>query len=336
MKNNTTYIKLLIINIFIILNFSYSQNFPHPINDPNWDLIFEDDFSSSSIDANKWLLLNDVNFGYGLNSWNNDNNHISISNNKLKLTSTYESTPHFGNNFVGGYVRTHQNFNQNDFFEVSCRLQSIPGSFPAAWVWSGIGECDFNDYREIDIMEHFGFWENHIQTGIHFCDGPYVRHNNGGGITKWTGSFAVSNGNFHTYSCFWGINDILFYINNSLHNTVNNNGRVILTAPLAINQAVGAIDNNGTIPSSSNLPASLEVDWVKVYRLRCDNNVSVNEIPDFNTFNYSVKKNISLSGATTVPVNEEISLRAEEFIELRSGFEVPNNTTFSLDINTCD
>lgn len=34
------------------------------------------------------------------------------------------------------------------------------------------------------------------------------------------------------------------------------------------------------------------VDYVKVYGLKCDKHTIINEIPDFSTYNYKVKKSI--------------------------------------------
>lgn len=336
-------IKLVIVFGFLVKMIYSQQNFPHPSNDPNWILVFEDDFSSPTINTSKWFLYNGENFGFGESSWSNDANHISIENNKLKLTATYENTPHFGRNFVGGYVRTHRLFQQNDYVEASCKVTTIGGSFPAAWIWYGLGDCSLNDYREIDFMEHFGYYQNSIQTGIHYCDDYFQRHsveNEENGETKFTLNFPVSSGGFYTYSTFWGKADVNFYMNNHLINHVKNNGKVVSNGVLALNQAVGRIGHlsNSPYPPATNFPISMYVDWVKAYTLKCGNNSQViNEINNFSTYNYSVKKSITMSNQTSFagsPAN--ISLMAEDFIELKEGFEIPNNKNFALTIVKCN
>ena len=77
------------------------------------------------------------------------------------------------------------------------------------------------------------------------------------------------------------------------------------------------------------------VDYVKVYQLKCDKNTVVTKIPNFNTYNYAVKKSISLSGATIIPKSSNISLRATDFIELKPGFETPLGTEMYLDVSPC-
>jgi hypothetical protein len=78
------------------------------------------------------------------------------------------------------------------------------------------------------------------------------------------------------------------------------------------------------------------VNYVKVYDLKCDKNTVVNEIYNFNTYNYAVKKSITMSGATTIPTNSNISLRANDFIKLEAGFYAPAGTTLYLDVSPCE
>jgi hypothetical protein len=63
----------------------------------------------------------------------------------------------------------------------------------------------------------------------------------------------------------------------------------------------------------------------------------ITQITNFSSFNYTVKKSITLSGTTTIPNGQNISLRAQDFIEFKDGFVLPNS---SMDIvfntNECD
>jgi hypothetical protein len=61
----------------------------------------------------------------------------------------------------------------------------------------------------------------------------------------------------------------------------------------------------------------------------------VNEIFDFSNFYFAVKKSITLSGLTIVPPNANITLRATDYIILNQGFEIPLETEFCLEINSC-
>lgn len=80
------------------------------------------------------------------------------------------------------------------------------------------------------------------------------------------------------------------------------------------------------------------VDQVNVYQIDCmDKNVVVNDISNFSTYNYSLKRSISLTNATTLPSNSDIVLYAREFIELDNGFSVPIGTSLYLDVfDSCE
>jgi hypothetical protein len=80
------------------------------------------------------------------------------------------------------------------------------------------------------------------------------------------------------------------------------------------------------------------VNQINAYELKsdCDNNTALNEILDFEAYDYKVKKSITMSNATTIPQGNNISLRASDFIELKAGFEVPLGAELYLDINPCD
>jgi len=77
------------------------------------------------------------------------------------------------------------------------------------------------------------------------------------------------------------------------------------------------------------------VDYVKVYGLKCDKHTIINEIPDFSAYDYKVKKSITLGSGTTIPAGTDISLRANDYIELLSGFEVPAGGQLYLDVSPC-
>lgn len=78
------------------------------------------------------------------------------------------------------------------------------------------------------------------------------------------------------------------------------------------------------------------IDQANIYRLICDCEEQIDEIYDFVNYQYGVKKSISLSGMTHLPQNDNVCLRARDFIELSNGFEVPLGTEFYADVNPYD
>jgi hypothetical protein len=105
--------------------------------------------------------------------------------------------------------------------------------------------------------------------------------------------------------------------------------------PLRIIMSVVLHDTGDDCPPTSNsvFPNYMYVDQANVWRLKCDKYTIVNEIPDFNTYHYAVKKSITLSGTTTIPANSDISLRATDSIDLKPGFEVQTGRELFLDVN---
>ena len=57
---------------------------------------------------------------------------------------------------------------------------------------------------------------------------------------------------------------------------------------------------------------------------------------NFNTYNYAVKKSISLSGVSSLSLGQNVFLRATDFIELKAGFEVPLGAELYLDVTPCE
>lgn len=84
-----------------------------------------------------------------------------------------------------------------------------------------------------------------------------------------------------------------------------------------------------SISETSILPNYMYIDQINGYVINCqDKNLVINEISDFNTYNYTIKKSISLSGLTSLQAHSSVSLYASDFISLGCGFQVPLGTTF--------
>jgi beta-glucanase (GH16 family) len=334
---------ILVASLNILFN-SLNCQINHPSNDPNWVLIFNENFNT--LNRTIWNVIDDsrANVGFGEASFRDNNNNVQIQNGILRLTANNQS--YLGANYTGGMLRSIQTFNRNTFIESRIRLRTIPGSFPAFWLWRGNGGCQTNDYNEIDIMEHFGCWSNHNQSGIHYCiNGQRANYpiNVQTPHLQWTEA-NISNNQYHTYAAFWQRENIHFYIDESKTHIINNlrpNNTPIIQFPMPIilNQSIGnasCVPNGGFVaPNPNNFPITLETDWVRVYQLNCDRNTVITQIPNFNTFNWAVKRSYSLSNTTTVPTNFNVSLMARDFIDLNNGFEIPNNTNFSITTIDC-
>ena len=106
--------------------------------------------------------------------------------------------------------------------------------------------------------------------------------------------------------------------------------------PVRLIMNIAVAKGKGLQPETSPyFEEKMLVDYVKVYGLKCDKHTTINEIPDFSSYDYKVKKSITLGSGTTIPTGTDISLRANNFIELRPGFEVPSDGRLYLDVSPC-
>jgi hypothetical protein len=142
---------------------------------------------------------------------------------------------------------------------------------------------------------------------------------------------------WHTYAVEWDRDKIIYYVDGIairtvINSNIDNYGASIID-PVRIMLGSGVA--SGFLLDNSYFEEYKYVDYVKVYQLKCDKNTAIAQIPNFNTYNYAVKKYISLSNTTTIPPNSNITLRAAEYIELTHGFEVPLGSELYLDVSPC-
>jgi len=327
-------IDLKYIKLMLVLLMSYciaiSQT---PETDPNFYLIFEDDFNT--LNLTKWMVWENP-------PWDGDTTkpyfssriqNVSVNNGVLKLSMFQDG--YMGYRYSSGAIRSKQSFYPGSYLVSRAQITNDQ-SIPAFWLWEGDGGCNNGDFREIDILEWFGNIKE-SSSNFHFCEIGCTPDpdENGDKCRRFIEHhYKIPNEfSYHTYECFWNSNKTTFVLDGITINERN--------TPPQLNQSMKIDNGNGYGVSykNVNIPSSISMDFftdfIRVYRLHEDCNTDIVEISNFSTYLYAVKKSIKLSGATTVPVNNEIHLRANEFIELNNGFEVPNNTTISFNTNEC-
>ena len=128
----------------------------------NWQLVWSDEFGSSSLDATKWTHS----IGTGDWGWGNgelqyyQSNNTTISNGKLTIEAKEEPQGITGQWGVPYYYSSSKitTYNKFDFRygKVEARIKSIDGEgfWPAFWLLPN-GGC-WPENGEIDIMEQWG------------------------------------------------------------------------------------------------------------------------------------------------------------------------------------
>ena len=212
-------------------------------NEATYVLIFEDEFNGTTLDSNKWNIVQGVVRDpqhEHEQQWYSDDN-IDVSDGTLKLKATKE--PVFQKTYsiwedIGPVTYT-QNFEyksasieskhkfETGIVEMRCKVPKGVGFFPAFWLYGGgpPNEYGMNDFSEIDIWE---MWNPHhditgeLQTNrlaeevyfnIHHYD-PGT-----GGNVNCPGFFYDGTDfsqDFHTFTCVWDGYKIEWYIDGDL------------------------------------------------------------------------------------------------------------------------
>jgi beta-glucanase (GH16 family) len=229
--------------------------------------VWADEFSTNGIpDVSKWTFETGGG-GWGNNEleyYTNGNNAV-VENGVLKIVAKKET--------VGGrnYTSTRMiSKNKGDWkygrFEIKAKIPKGLGTWPAIWLlatdnvyggWPSSGE--------IDIMENVGFDQDNIHFTLH--NKTYNGENGKGNALKIPGASDA----FHIYRCDWTPAGIRGFIDDQQYFEYNNDNGGFATWPydqkffMILNIAVGGNWGGQQGVDDSIFPATMEIDYVKVY-----------------------------------------------------------------------
>lgn len=237
---------------------------------PNYQLIWSDEFNSTgSFDTAKWEHA-----PRGTVAWNKyltpSSNYVSQDGSNLLLRMDNAIIAGDAIPYHSGGVRSMGKFNiAYGKIEVRAKFTQGQGSWPAIWMMPEPAiahSTGWPAYGEIDIMEHVNNEANIHQT-IHNSS---VTNVNGGSTATHAAAYTTTA--FNTYSIEWDPLAVKFYVNGILqytYNKISSGGwqQYPFDVPfyIILNQAGGA-GWPGAI-TDSNLPFSMQVDYVRVYKL---------------------------------------------------------------------
>lgn len=257
----------------------------------DWELVWNDEFDQSGDDLNdygvnldNWGFQNGTGTEYGLTDWGNNEQqyyqeqNATVQDGKLVIEAKKETVE--GKPYTSTRLFTKDKFSQKyGKFEARMKLPLGNGLWPAFWL---LPETDiYNGWAasgEIDIMEARGRIPNEIGGAIHY-GGNWPNNKYSGGTYYFEEGTSISD--FHVYSVEWEPGEIRWYVDGELFHTETNwygqsNGqpaKYAFPAPfdqefyILLNLAVGGHFDGGLIPEDSDLPAKMEVDYVRVYEL---------------------------------------------------------------------
>jgi beta-glucanase (GH16 family) len=232
-----------------------------------WLLVWQDEFDGSEIDRTKWHL--DVGYTGASNEesqiYTDRPENVRLENGCLIIEARKEA--HQGFEYTSARVHT-ENLHAWEFgrIEARIRIPSGQGLWPAFWmlgvdrITKGWPECG-----EIDIMENIGKQPQTVRGTIH---GPgYFRDDSiGKDFHKPGEEFA---NDFHRYAVEWEPNQIRWFVDQSLYNTLTPNdvpGKWVFDHPfyILLNMAVGGVWP-GYPDETTTFPQFMHVDYVRVY-----------------------------------------------------------------------
>lgn len=253
-----------------------------------WVITFEDDFDGSSLDRSKWFTryiyedgrldhLNDEKQRY-----REDGNHV-LKDGVLNLVA---KKPDSRGLYPSGMIRSRQTFRYG-YFEARIKLPAGKGLWPAFWLNSDYDENGKLMWPpEIDILEF-------VQNGV--TEHPNMIHSNvalskpntqGGDWIfrdpsfdqRWTFFNAKEDltTDWHVFGLLWDVDDtVTAYIDGKRlwqrkYRWVYADGRNAGPAHILINIAVGGAWAGAGGIDNSVLPASLQVDYVRVCKRATD------------------------------------------------------------------
>jgi beta-glucanase (GH16 family) len=257
------------------------------------NLIWQDEFSGTALDTNKWnyeqgyYIGNDPNsWGWGnaeLQHYTNSTQNVFVQDGKLNIKAlndpkSFPQDPSRYAQYSSGKINTkdHLSF-QYGRVDIRAKLPTGNGVWPALWMlpedsvygaWAASGE--------IDIMEAKGRLPGTTSGAVHFGgQWPVNRYIAGEYHFPQGQTFA---NDYHVYSMIWEEDDVKWYVDGKFFFKVSKEQWYSVAAPnnpnapfdqpfyLIMNLAIGGHFDGGLSPDPADIPATMLVDYVRVYK----------------------------------------------------------------------
>ena len=290
---------------------------PYPPTDSeNWnpEPVWRDEFDGNSLDGTKWTALNggwkDENQQVR-NCYTRSDENINVSGGSLNLIGLYKpgATCTGGNtktgNFTSGFVQTkNKAYFKYGYIEARIKMPKNKSTWPGFWMSPNNSpySAGWPDWGEIDIVETKGSNHQFAASDAHWRDkntptGQTGSHRNRQGVIP-PSKFGTGNDTteWHTYGVKWTEGKLEYFIDGEWHHTItefkNSNSTGSPNGPfdqnffLRLNLAIGGnyIDSPWDDPINSvgaangeGFPATMSVDYVRVYEMRKPKEVEVKD-----------------------------------------------------------
>lgn len=258
-----------------------------------YDLYWQDEFGGTALDTNKWnyetgyYISNDPNsWGWGnaeLEHYTDSAQNVFVQDGKLNIRAlndpkSFPQDPNRYAQYSSGKINTKDRMSfQYGRVDIRAKLPTGNGIWPALWMlpedsaygaWAASGE--------IDIMEAKGRLPGTTSGAVHFGgQWPVNRYIAGEYHFPQGQTFA---NDYHVYSMIWEEDNIKWYVDGKFFFKVNRSQWYSVGAPnnpnapfdqpfyLIMNLAIGGYFDGLLSPDPSDIPATMQVDYVRVYQ----------------------------------------------------------------------
>lgn len=256
-------------------------------------LIWQDEFNGTQLDTNKWNYEQGYYIGDDPNSWGWGNaelehytdseQNVFVQDGKLNIRAlndpkSFPQDPSRYAQYSSGKINTKGHLSlQYGRVDFSAKLPTGNGIWPALWMlpedeaygaWAASGE--------IDVMEAKGRLPGTTSGAVHFGGQWPVNKYIAGEYHFPDGQTFASD--FHVYTLIWEEDNFKWYVDGKFFFKVTRDQWYSVAAPnnpnapfdqpfyIIMNLAVGGHFDGGRAPDPGDIPATMQVDYVRVYK----------------------------------------------------------------------
>lgn len=249
-----------------------NSGYSTPLAHPGYNLVWNDEFSGSSLDLNTWNQeIGNGSGGWGNNEleyYTNSNKNTLVSNGNLIIEARKESIGGF--NYSSGRMTT-QNKKSFTFgrIDIRAKLPVGKGIWPALWMLgNNITSVGWPACGEIDIMELIGTYPSRTHGTMHWKPVNGTNTSKGSAYNLATGDFSQQ---FHVFSIIWTQDTIKWLVDDNLFLTNTKSDVGAADYPFnephffIFNVAVGG-NWPGPPDGTTEFPQRMFVDYVRVFQ----------------------------------------------------------------------
>lgn len=228
-----------------------------------WKLTFQEEFEGERLDRSKWNTdfqgrrTNDPELQYYATD------AFEVARGRLRIRASRRAGE--GKAYTSGMITSADHFSQKyGYFEIRARVPRGRGLWSAFWLLPQVDDRSDPDWwkpqwpKEIDVLEHLGHEPDKVYFSNHWLD-PQGEH--ASRTESWTGpDFSADE---HTFAVQWEPGQCIWYVD-GVERARMRDGVPDVPMFVLANLAVGGWA--GEPAAATDFPASLEIDYIRVFQ----------------------------------------------------------------------